>query len=331
MRAANAHPLAGVHIHAMPLRAVVVVAASVFATGASSTGVLDPAGPIGAAQKTILLNSLFIMLAIVVPTIVATLGFAWWFRASNRRAEYRGDWAYSGQLELVTWSIPILVIVFLGGIAWIGSHDLDPAKPLDSAEKPLEIQVVSLDWKWLFVLPDEGIASVNEIVVPTGRPLAFRLTSASVMNAFFVPQLGSLIYTMNGMTTRLNLQADRDGTFEGLSSHFSGDGFVGMRFHVKAVPAEAFSGWIAGAKAAGEALDRVAYEALARQSHNVEPRTYRSVEPGLFDAIVRHEIAPSAGPEPLHQAGALPRSADICTPASPSGTRAAAMPSRRGG
>src|SRR6266850_772316 len=201
-----------------------VVMTPIFLT-ACQPAVLDPQGSIGIAEKTILIDSLAIMLAIVVPTIAATLGFAWWFRASNRRATYLPDWAYSGRIELVVWAIPLLVIILLGGVAWIGSHELDPAKPLASNTPPLEIQGVSLDWKWLFIYPDQRVASVNQLVVPAGVPLHFSLTSASVMNAFFIPRLGSMIYTMNGMTTQLNLQADAPSTFRGQSSHFSGDGF----------------------------------------------------------------------------------------------------------
>ena len=175
-------------------------------------GVLDP-GPTGAANRTILVDSLAIMLAIVVPTVVATFAFAWWYRASNTRARYRPDWAFSGQLELVVWAIPLMVILLLGGVTWIGSHQLDPARPIASKAAPLEIQVVSLDWKWLFIYPDQRVATVNQLVVPVGVPLHFALTSASVMNAFFIPQLGSMIYTMNGMTTQLWLQADHAGTY----------------------------------------------------------------------------------------------------------------------
>jgi cytochrome o ubiquinol oxidase subunit 2 len=148
------------------------------------------------------------MLAIVVPTIAATFAFAWWFRASNARARYLPDWVFSGRIELIVWSIPLLVIMLLGGVAGIGSHDLDPAKPLTSDTPPFEVQVVSLDWKWLFIYPSHGVASVNQLVIPAATPIHFSLTSASVMNVFFVPQLGSMIYTMNGMTTQLNLQAD---------------------------------------------------------------------------------------------------------------------------
>src|SRR3984885_340462 len=200
---------------------------------ACQPAVLDPQGIIGVADKTILIDSLAIMLTIVIPTIAATLAFAWWFRASNTRAAYLPDFTYSGRIELIVWAIPLLVIMLLGGVAWIGSHDLDPAKPLASDTPALEIQGVSLDWKWLFIYPSQGVASVNELVVPAGVPIHFSLTSASVMNAFFVPRLGSMIYTMNGMRTQFTPRADAPVTFLGLSSHYSGDGFSGMHFDVQ--------------------------------------------------------------------------------------------------
>src|SRR3981081_1029889 len=152
---------------------------------AACGGVLDPQGPVGASEKLILIDSVAIMLAIVVPVILATVGFAWWFRASNSRAIYLPDWAFSGHLELIVWAIPTLVITFLGGIAWFGSHALDPYKPLSLTTKPIDIEVVSLDWKWLFIYPSEGIATVNQLVVPVATPLHFRLTSSGVMNSFF--------------------------------------------------------------------------------------------------------------------------------------------------
>ena len=226
------------------------------------------------------------MLAIVVPTIVATLGFAWWFRASNTRATYLPDWEYSGRIELIVWSIPLLVIMLLGGVAWIGSHDLDPAKPLASDTSPLEVQVVSLDWKWLFIYPDQRVAAVNQLVVPAGVPIHFSLTSASVMSAFFVPQLGSMIYTMNGMTTQLHLQADAPGKFLGLASHFSGDGFPDMHFDVQAVPAEQFATWIDATRNTGPTLDAASYGELAKQSVNTTPFTFRAVNSHLFHQIV---------------------------------------------
>jgi cytochrome o ubiquinol oxidase subunit II len=265
--------------------------------GGCDRGVLDPQGPVGTADKAILVDSLAIMLAIAVPTIVATLVFAWWFRASNTRATYRPDFTYSGRIELIVWSIPLLVIMLLGGVIWIGAYDLDPAQPLAADTSPLEIQAVSLDWKWLFIYPQQRVASVNQLVVPAGVPIHFSLTSASVMNAFFIPQLGSMIYTMNGMTTQLNLRADEPGTFLGLASHFSGDGFPGMHFDVQAVPAERFDAWIAAARGTGPTLDDESYAALARQSMNVRPFTFGAADPALFHQIVTQQLPPGPGPQ----------------------------------
>ena len=249
-----------------------------------SEGVLNPHGPVGEAEKTILLNSLGIMLAIVIPVILATLAVAWWFRASNARARYLPNWEYSGRIEMIVWSIPAMVILLLGGIAWVGSHDLDPPKPLASSASPIAVEVVSLDWKWLFIYPEQGIASVNRLVVPAGVPVSFRLTSETVMNSFFIPELGSQIYTMHGMVSRLNLQADAAGTYPGLSAQFSGDGFSGMRFTVEAVGQDQFVQWVAGAKN-GPALDASGYAELAQASKNVAPFTYGSVTQGLFDRV----------------------------------------------
>jgi len=260
------------------------------------TAVLSPVGPVGEANRIVLLDSLAIMLAIVVPTIVAIFAFAYWFRASNTRARYLPDWAYSGRLELIVWSIPALVVFFLGGIAWISAHLLDPAAPLKSKAEPLQIEVVSLDWKWLFIYPQQSIASVNRMVVPVGAPLDLKITSASVFNVFFVPRLGTMIYAMYGMTTRLNLQADRPGIYPGLSAHFSGDGFPGMAFDVDAVSPEQFAQWAAATRVAGRVLDEAAYRKLLKQSQDVSPYSYRSVQPGLFDDIVEQRLPPGEGP-----------------------------------
>ncbi len=277
------------------LRSCVVASLSLLLT-ACHWALLDPRGPVGHANRTILIDSLAIMLAIGVPTIIATFAFAWWFRASNTRARYRPDWEFSGAIELVVWAIPAMVIILLGGVAWIGSHELDPAKPLSDREAPFEVQVVSLDWKWLFIYPREGVASVNELVVPAGVPLHFSLTSSSVWNVFFVPQLGSMIYTMNGMRTQMNLQADEPGTFHGLSAHFSGDGFSDMHFPVRAVRADEFATWIKATRGVGPTLDGAAYTALARQSMNLPASTFGAVTPDLFAKVVRQELAPGPGP-----------------------------------
>src|SRR6266446_498557 len=234
------------------LLALVLLGAAML--GGCSEGVLDPKGPIAAAERQILFNSLGIMLAIVIPTILATLGVAYWFRSSNTRARYLPDFEYSGRLEMLVWSIPAMTVLLVGGVAWVGSHDLDPRKPIASTVKPVTVQVVSLDWKWLFIYPDQGVASVNRLTIPVGTPVRFELTSSGVMNSFFVPQLGSQIYTMAGMVTRLHLQADHAGTYRGLSANYSGEGFADMRFRVDAVPAEDFAKWVDAARGAGPVL-----------------------------------------------------------------------------
>ena len=267
-------------------------AALILLAGGCNRGILDPVGPVGSAEKTILINSTAIMLAIIVPTMIATVAVAWWFRRGNTKATYRPDWEYSGAIELVVWAIPALTIMLLGGIAWISSHELDPAKPLKSNKPPINVQVVSLDWKWLFIYPDQHIATVNQLVVPAGTPVNFQLTSATVWNVFFVPQMGSMIYTMPRMAVRLNLQADRVGVFEGRSAHFSGDGFPGMEFKVHSVPPAQFAAWTTAARGGGKVLDANAYKLLSQPTSYVKPMIYSDVIPGLFDAIATGRSPP---------------------------------------
>ena len=274
--------------------AALVVLIGVAALAGCTEGVLDPKGPIAAAEHQILFNALGIMLAIVIPTILATLGVAAWFRASNKRARYLPDFEYSGRLEVLVWAIPAMTVILVGGVAWVGAHDLDPRKPMASTTKPINVQVVSLDWKWLFIYRDKGIATVNQLTIPVGTPVNFALTSSGVMNSFFVPQLGSQIYTMAGMVTRLELQADHPGTYRGLSAQYSGSGFADMRFSVDAVPAEKFARWVDAARSAGPVLDAQAYAELAKPSSAVAPFTYRAVAPDLFDGIVSSVMQPDA-------------------------------------
>jgi cytochrome o ubiquinol oxidase subunit 2 len=270
--------------------AVVLIGAATLS--GCSEGVLDPKGPIAVAERLILLNSLGIMLAIVIPTILATLGVAYWFRSSNWRARYLPEFSYSGRLELLVWSIPLMTILLLGGVAWVGSYDLDPPKAIASTVRPVKVQVVSLDWKWLFIYPDQGIATVNQLTVPVGTPISFELTSSSVMNSFFVPQLGGQIYTMAGMVTRLHLQADHIGTYRGMSANYSGAGFADMYFNVDAVSVESFAQWVASARTAGPMLDAQTYFDLAKPSRAVAPFTYRAVSPDLFNGIVSSVSTP---------------------------------------
>jgi cytochrome o ubiquinol oxidase subunit 2 len=268
--------------------------------GGCTEGVLDPKGPVAAAERLILFNALGIMLTIVIPTIVATLAVAFWFRESNSRATYLPDFVYSGRLELLVWSIPAMTVLLVGGVAWVGSHDLDPPKPISSAVKPVTVQVVSLDWKWLFIYPEQGIASVNRLTVPVGVPISFQLTSSTVMNSFFVPQLGGQIYTMSGMVTRLNLQADHPGTYPGFSAMFSGDGFADMRFSVDAVPDDKFAQWVTQTQSAGPVLDAAAYADLTKPSTAVAPYTYRSIAANLFSGIANTASAVDDPPQPFH-------------------------------
>jgi cytochrome o ubiquinol oxidase subunit II len=267
------------------------ISAAPLLASCSQQGVLDPQGPIAAAERLLLFNATAIMLVVVVPVIVATLAFAWWYRASNVSAGRSPDESYEGRLEFVLWSIPMLIVILLGGVIWIGSHELDPRAPIAGKGDPLRVEVVALDWKWLFIYPDQGIAAVNQLVIPVGAPVDFRLTSATVMNSFFIPQLGSQIYTMGGMTTHVNLLADAPGDYPGFSANFSGDGFAEMRFVAKAVPAGDFDAWIKQAGSAGPVLDETGYAQLAKPSEAVPPATYRSVAPKLFERIIDRTVS----------------------------------------
>ena len=267
--------------------------------------ILDPQGPIAAANKMILIDSIAIMLAIVLPTIAAIFAFAFYFRKSNAKAFYWPDWEYSGRLELVVWSIPALTIILLGGVAWIGSHQLDPARPVAGTGQPVTIEVVSLDWKWLFIYPDQRIAGVNTLTVPVGAPLRFQITSASVMNAFFIPQLGSMIYGMNGMVTQLNLRADEVGTLQGMSAHFSGDGFPDMMFDVHVVSQTDFASFASTTVKSDHGLNADSYKKeLLPQSVPTEKMLYRLDDPELFQAIVSQRIPPGPGPTEAANIGA---------------------------
>jgi cytochrome o ubiquinol oxidase subunit 2 len=270
-----------------------LIAVSCVLVTSCDQGVLGPRGPIGRAEKLILFDATAIMLAVIIPVIVLTLAFAWWYRAANKRARYLPDWEYSGRIEMIVWSIPTLIVLFLGGMAWIGSHDLDPPRPLESENPPLEVDVVSMDWKWLFIYPGKDVAAVNELVVPVRTPIEFHLTSSSVMNSFFIPELGSQIYTMAGMTTQLVLQADVPGVYIGRSAQFSGDGFSDMQFNVRAVSKEEFDRWVTSAKEQSHPLDVDGYTSLVKPSHADSTRTFSSVNPGLFDYAVMATTMPT--------------------------------------
>ncbi len=254
--------------------------------------VMDPKGPIGAQEKDLIILAVLLMLIPVVPVIVMTLWFAWRYRASNTKATYAPDFEHSNRIEAVVWAIPTLIIIALGTVTWVSTHQLDPHKivaPADPAAnlKPVEVEVVSLDWKWLFIYPDYGVASVNEMALPVGTPVHFKLTSATVMDSFFIPQLGSQIYTMTGMQTQLSLRADRPGTYEGVSANYSGSGFAGMKFNAIASDQAGFDAWIARARASGVRLDGDAYRTLAQRGLG-QTGYYGAVDPSLFHQILNN-------------------------------------------
>jgi cytochrome o ubiquinol oxidase subunit 2 len=253
--------------------------------------VLSPKGDVGIHERSLIFIAMGLMLVVVVPVIVLTLAFAWRYRASNTRATYAPKWAHSTAIEVVMWAIPCVIIAVLGWITWTSTHKLDPYRPLESQVKPVTIEAVSLDWKWLFIYPDYGVASVNQIAFPVDVPVNFRITSGTVMNAFFIPQLGSQIYAMAGMQTQLHLIAREQGTYEGLSSNYSGAGFSDMRFKAIATSAQGFQDWIKQAKAVPATLDADAYQALLKPSERVPVSYYGAVAPGMFE----HILHPDAG------------------------------------
>jgi len=266
--------------------------------------VLHPFGAIAKHQSHLIVVSTVLMLLIVVPVIALTLLFAWRYRASNAQAIYRPDWDHSTALELLIWSAPLLIVIALGAITWINTHTLDPYRPLALADSrpalatapapPLVVEVVALDWKWLFIYPQQGIASVNELVAPVDVPIHFKITSSSVMNSFFIPALAGQIYAMPGMQTELNAIINQVGSYDGFSANYSGAGFSGMHFKFHGMTADDFEQWVRGSKDSPAALDRAVYLKLAQPSERNPVQLYSSVADGLYDAILNHCVqAPS--------------------------------------
>ena len=248
---------------------------------------LDPKGSIGLAEKNLILTSTYAMLIVVVPVIFLTLYFAWKYRASNTSAEYLPKWAHSTKIEIVIWLVPALIILYLGILTYKSTHALDPYKPLVSDVKPINVEVVALDWKWLFIYPDLGIATVNQIQFPVGTPVSFKITSDSVMNSFFIPQLGGQIYAMAGMQTRLHLIADHAGDYAGLSANFSGQGFSDMKFRAIATTPEEFEAWVKKVKASPSQLDAANYAAVAVPTEKQPVQYFSKVDANLFQTIVK--------------------------------------------
>ncbi|QFG36537.1 cytochrome ba3 quinol oxidase subunit 2 [Paracoccus pantotrophus] len=263
--------------------------------------VLAPAGDVAARQRDLLVISTLLMLLIIVPVMVLTVIFARRYRERNKDADYRPDWDHSTKLEFVIWAAPLLIIITLGALTWVGTHLLDPYRPLDrisadrpltEAHEPLPVQVVAMDWKWLFIYPEQGIASVNELAVPVDRPVAFTLTSTSVMNAFYIPAMAGMIYAMPGMETKLNGVFNHPGEYKGIASHYSGHGFSGMHFKAHATDEAGFDAWVEKARATGGTLDRPRYLELEAPSENVPPMSFAEVDPQLFQRIVNMCVEP---------------------------------------
>lgn len=257
--------------------------------------VMNPSGDVARQQAHLILWSTGLMLLIIVPVIALTILFAWKYRHSNEDAEYTPDWDHSTGLELIIWSAPLMIVIALGALTWISTHSLDPyrplarlasGKPLAKNDKPLEIQVVSLDWKWLFIYPEQGVATVNELVLPMNRQVRFRITSSSVMNTFYVPAMAGMIYSMPGMETRLHAVLNKPGRFEGFSANYSGAGFSDMRFTVDSMDDAGFAKWASEARTAQKRLDLPTYVQLEKPSEKVPAIRYGGFAPQLFDRIV---------------------------------------------
>nr|WP_315478242.1 ubiquinol oxidase subunit II [uncultured Rhodoferax sp.] len=325
----------------MELRRPVWLAATALTaglTGCSKAVVLNPAGDIAAQQGQMVITATLLMLIIIVPVIALTLFFAWKYRQGNPEAtevDYDPEWHHSTSLELVIWTVPLLIIIALGALTWIGTHKLDPYRPLDRIDaqralpadsKPLEVYVVAMDWKWLFFYPEQGIATVNELAAPVDRPILFKLTATSTMNAFYVPDLAGMIYAMPGMQTELNAVINRPGVFHGMSSHYSGAGFSGMTFKFHGLSEDDFAQWVKKAKTEGKPLDRNTYQNLVKPSERDPVQRFASVEEGLYDKVLNrcvedgkmcmhHMMAIDAqGGDAYVRSAGLNLPQDICTP-----------------
>ncbi len=296
--------------------ALIATLAAPLILGGCDLVVMNPSGDVARQQADLILWSVFLMLLIIVPVMILTVVFAIKYRASNTESEYEPDWDHSTRIELVIWSAPLLIVIALGALTWLTTHQLDPYRPLDriapgkpipAGQAPLEIQVVSLDWKWLFIYPEQGVATVNELVLPADRQVRFRMTSSSVMNTFYVPAMAGMVYTMPGMETKLHAVMNRVGTFEGVSANYSGSGFSDMRFPTLSVDSAGFDQWVAKAKAGGGALDAKQYLTLEKPSEKVPAMRFGTIEAGLFDRIVQMCVKPGtacAGHMMHHGAGA---------------------------
>jgi cytochrome o ubiquinol oxidase subunit 2 len=257
--------------------------------------VMAPSGDIAVQQRDLIVISTVLMLLIIVPVIFTTLYFAWKYRESNKGAKYSPEWHHSTRLEVMIWSAPLVIIIALGAVTWISTHKLDPFRPLDRLDaktplasdvKPLEVDVVAMDWKWLFIYPEQGIATVNELAAPVNVPINFKITATSVMNSFYVPALAGQIYAMPGMQTKLSAVINKAGEYQGMSSNYSGPGFAGMRFKFHGLDQAGFDQWVQKAKTDGTALNTDTYLKLQKPSEREPVHIYASFQDGLFGKIL---------------------------------------------
>lgn len=261
--------------------------------GSHNMGLLNPKGAIAVAEKHLLITSVGLMMIVIIPVFIMLFSFAWRYRAENTKAKYTPDWHSNVALEILWWAVPITIVIFLSILTWKSSHDLDPFKPLDVGVKPVIVQVVALDWKWLFIYPEEHIATVNFLEIPKDTPINFTITSDAPMNAFWIPQLGSQIYAMAGMSAKLHLIANEEGVYKGVSSNFSGDGFSGMKFDTKVVSGEEYASWVNTVRTSPDVLNEEQYQQLAKQTKNNHIQFFSSVIEGLYESVIMKFMAPA--------------------------------------
>ncbi len=266
-----------------------------------SHGFLQPAGTIAAAERRLLIEVVLLMLIVVAPVLILTPLLVWRYRSKNSRSDYRPEWEFSLLLELLVWGVPVLIVAVIGSMVWAKTITLDPYRPLASAEKPLEIQVVGLDWKWLFIYPKQNIAAVNTLVIPADRPVHLTLTSDTVMLSLLIPRLVGQIYAMPGMKTQLNFQANRPGNYLGENTQYNGRGFSQQKFTVQALPPTEFSAWIDQVRAQRNPLDPAAYARIAKRDIPKNPIYFSSVYDTLFNSILARYRNP-----PHIKAGTIP-------------------------
>ncbi|WP_397449599.1 ubiquinol oxidase subunit II [Pseudomonas sp. NA-150] len=276
---------------------------SMLALSGCNMTLLDPKGQIGIDEKNLIITATLLMLLVVVPVIIMTFAFAWKYRESNTKATYAPDWHHSTKIEVVVWGVPTIIVAALGVLIWKSSHDLDPYKPLESTVKPVTIEVVALDWKWLFIYPEQGIATVNEIKFPANTPVNFRITSDTTMNSFFIPGLGGQIYAMAGMETKLHLISNENHVYDGMAANLSGEGFSDQKFKAYATSQADFDAWVAAVKKAPHPLALAEFKELAKPSAKNPVEYFDTVQPDLFQTVIDQYEGMNKGMGKRHEAG----------------------------